>query len=103
MNGAAVASSCTQAPIRMCGTSLPRPQGWPLERVVSLLGGSLVVASLALARAGSPRWRLVTTAVGVNLALNGVAGWCPASLALHRLGLTTTAERLSGRDQPGEE
>lgn len=72
---------------------MPKPQGWPLERVVSLLAGGAVVATLALGRTKSARWRLVTGFVGANLVLDAVVGWCPATVVLHQLGVRTVAER----------
>jgi len=71
---------------------LPAPEGWPLERVVSLLAGSLIVASLALARARDPRWRVLTGLIGANLALQGAVGWCPTSGALYKLGVPLARE-----------
>ena len=75
---------------------MPRPQGWTIERVVSLMAGSMVLATLTLGRARSPRWRILTGFVGANLLLDAAVGWCPTSLLLHRLGVPTAAERASG-------
>jgi hypothetical protein len=69
---------------------LPAPQGWTVERAVSLLAGASIVATLALARARNPRWRLMTGFIGTNLMLQG---WCPASGMLYKLGLHTAGER----------
>lgn len=71
---------------------MPKPQGWPLERVISALAGGVVLGTLALGRFSNPRWRLMTAFVGVNLLSNAVLGWCPSSLVLHRLGIKTAAE-----------
>jgi hypothetical protein len=68
----------------------------PLEKVLNLLAGSVVLTSLTLARRGRPRWRLLTGFVGANLLLSGVVGWCPTSLLLHRLGLRSSCERAHG-------
>lgn len=65
---------------------------WPLERVLNLMAGAIVVTSLALARRCSRRWRLLTLATGTNLILNGSVGWCPPSALLHRLGVRTQCE-----------
>ena len=67
--------------------------GWPLERVVSLLSGAAVLATLGLGRAHDPRWRLLTGMIAGNLVLQGTVGWCPGSVALHMLGFRGTAER----------
>lgn len=66
----------------------------PLDKVLNLLAGTVVVSSLGLARRGSPRWRLLTGFVGTNLLLSGLVGWCPTSLLLHRLGLRSRCELL---------
>ncbi|BCO35382.1 DUF2892 domain-containing protein [Mycobacterium heckeshornense] len=66
---------------------MPHPHGWPLERVVNLLAGLMVVVSLALGRKHSARWRILTGVVGANLMFNAMIGWCPGSLLLHRLGV----------------
>lgn len=75
---------------------MPRPQGWTIERVVSLMAGSMILITLTLGRTRSPRWRLLTGFVGANLLLDATVGWCPSSVALHQLGIPTAAERTSG-------
>jgi hypothetical protein len=67
---------------------------WPLDKVLNLLAGTVVLTSLALARRGSPRWRLLTGFVGSNLLLSGAVGWCPSSLLLHRAGLRSRFELM---------
>ncbi|MHB8190540.1 MAG: YgaP family membrane protein [Ferrimicrobium sp.] len=65
---------------------------WPVERATNLLAGSIVLFSLGMARVHSNRWRFLTAFVGTNLLMNAAIGWCPASLALRRLGLPTAAQ-----------
>ncbi|MGF2944603.1 DUF2892 domain-containing protein [Mycobacterium sp.] len=84
------------APIERGAFGMPRPQGWPLERTINLLAGAMVLATLALGRKYSARWRILTGFVGANLLLDAAVGWCPTSVLLHRLGIPTTAERASG-------
>lgn len=72
---------------------MPRPQGWPIDRIVGLLAGTVVLASLILGGQHHARWRLLTGFVGANLMLNAAVGWCPMSVVLHRLGVSTAAER----------
>lgn len=72
---------------------LPKPHGWTLERTLHLMAGTAVLSTLALGRAHSPRWRVVTGFVGANLLLDAAVGWCPTSLLLHRLGIPTAGER----------
>lgn len=74
----------------------PKTSGWPIERVTSLMAGTMVLLTLTLGRLHTGRWRLLTGWVGANLLFNGVAGWCPMGVLLHRLGLRSAAEGDSG-------
>ncbi len=58
--------------------------GWPLERVLFALAGSVTLASVALVAVVSPWFLLLTVFVGVNQWLYVVVGACPASLILKR-------------------
>ncbi|MEV0542607.1 MULTISPECIES: YgaP family membrane protein [Nocardia] len=75
---------------------LPRHQGWTVERVVPLMAGVIVLASVASAAVFSPWWLLLTGFVGANLVFYSMVGWCPASLIMEKVGL----ERASCRIQP---
>ncbi|MDP1847581.1 MAG: DUF2892 domain-containing protein [Solirubrobacteraceae bacterium] len=66
---------------RACRTSR---RGWPLERVLFALAGSVTLLSAALALV-SPWFLLLTAFVGVNQWLYVAVGACPASLLLTRL------------------
>jgi hypothetical protein len=66
---------------------------WHVDRVVGLLAGTFILVSLGLARVHHRRWRLMTAFIGGNLILQAVAGWCPASLALRRLGVPDARAR----------
>lgn len=70
---------------------LPRHDGWSVERAVPLMAGSVVLASLALGRGVSPKWRGLTAFAGGNLIMYSALGWCPVSLALERAGLPRKA------------
>lgn len=72
-------------------TDTSRRRGWTIDRIVPLLAGTAVLASLILALAFSWWWLLLTGFVGANLLLFGAVGWCPASLLLHRLGVPRLA------------
>ena len=63
---------------------------WTVDRAISLLAGSFILLSLALGRFHHKRWRLMTVAIGANMILRAVVGWCPSSLALRRLGVPET-------------
>ena len=64
---------------------------WPLEKVLNLMAGTIVLSSLTLGRRNT-RCRMLTGFVGANLVMSGVVGWCPSSLILHRLGLRSRCE-----------
>lgn len=60
-------------------------RGWPLERVLFALAGTVVLVSAALAAFASPWFLLLTAFVGVNQWLYVAVGACPASIVLTRL------------------
>lgn len=78
---------------------MPKLQGWTIERVVSLMAGTVVLTSLALGRERSRRWRLLTGFVGANLIMDASVGWCPSSVVLHHLGVPTATERALEGEQ----
>jgi len=59
--------------------------GWPLERLLFALAGTLTLASAALAVLVSPWFLLVAAFVGLNQWLFAGVGACPASIALERV------------------
>jgi hypothetical protein len=58
--------------------------GWPLERVLFAMAGSVTLLSVALTVAVSPWFLVLTAFVGVNQWLYVALGACPASLILGR-------------------
>jgi len=69
--------------------------GWPLERALFALAGTVTLLSAALAAAVSPWFLLLTAFVGINQWLYVVAGACPASLILRRaFGLRSSIEHF---------
>ena len=67
-------------------------RGWPLERVLFALAGTVTLLSAALTALVSPWFVLLTAFVGINQWLYVAAGACPASLLLTRLfGLRAAA------------
>jgi Protein of unknown function (DUF2892). len=65
--------------------------GWPLERVLFALAGTMTLLSALLAAVVSPWFLLLTAFVGVNQWLYVLVGACPASLVLRRMfGLRST-------------
>jgi hypothetical protein len=64
--------------------SCVRETGWPLERVLFALAGTVTLGSALLAAVVSPWFLLLTAFVGVNQWLYVLLGACPASLILGR-------------------
>jgi hypothetical protein len=62
-------------------------RGWPLERVLFALAGTMTLVSALLAATVSPWFLLLTAFVGVNQWLYVTVGGCPASVVLRRLGV----------------
>ena len=59
-------------------------RGWPLERVLFALAGTVTLASVALAAAVSPWFLLLAGFVGLSQWMFVTVGGCPASLVLER-------------------
>ena len=67
-------------PTRSC----MREAGWPLERVLFAMAGTVTLLSALLAAFVSPWLLLLTAFVGVSQWLYVTVGACPASLILGR-------------------
>ena len=65
---------------RTCATT-----GWPLERALFAMAGTVTLLSAVLAAAVSPWFLVLTALVGVNQWLYVAVGACPASLVLTRI------------------
>lgn len=61
-----------------------RSSGWPLERVLFALAGTVTLVSALLTALISPWFLGLTAFVGVNQCLYVAFGACPASLVLAR-------------------
>jgi hypothetical protein len=68
-------------------------RGWPLERALFALAGTVTLLSAALVALVSPWFALLTAFVGVNQWLFVLVGACPASLLLTRLAGLRPATR----------
>lgn len=69
-------------------------RGWPLERILFVLAGTMTGLSALLAAFVSPWFLLLTGFVAVNQLLFASVGDCPASLILrHGFGARRAAER----------
>ena len=62
-----------------------RSTAWPLERVLFLMAGIVVLASIALAVLLSPWFLLLTAFIGLNQLLYVASGTCGAALILTRV------------------
>ncbi len=76
-----------------------RGAGWPLERALFALAGTMTLVSAALAALVSPWFLLLTAFVGVNQWLYVAVGACPASLVLTRLLRLRSVVYPGGRAQ----
>ena len=75
---------------RTCATT-----GWPLERALFAMAGTVTLLSALLAAAVSPWFLVLTAFVGVNQWLYVVAGACPVSLVLTRVfGLRSAVKEV---------
>jgi hypothetical protein len=68
--------------------------GWPLERVLFAMAGTVTLVSALLAAVVSPWFLLLTAFVGANQWLYVAVGDCPASLVITRVfGLRSAVYR----------
>lgn len=69
-------------------------RGWPLERILFVLAGTMTGISALLSAFVSPWFLLLTGFVAVNQLLFASVGDCPASLILrHGFGVKRASER----------
>ncbi len=59
------------------------------DRIVHSAAGTMVLASLALARWHNPNWIWLTVFVGANLLQSGLTNWCLLTTILSKLGVPT--------------
>ena len=73
--------------------------GWPLERVLFAMAGTVTLVTAALAAAVTPWLLLLTAFVGVSQWLYVLTGACPASFAVQRaFGLRSVMYSGSGEE-----
>jgi hypothetical protein len=58
-----------------------------VERAVRLMGGGMVLLSLALAHYFSHYWLWLNAFVGLNLLQSAFTNWCPAMSIFRAMGL----------------
>ncbi|MBK8294300.1 MAG: DUF2892 domain-containing protein [Solirubrobacterales bacterium] len=76
-------------------------RGWPLERVLFAMAGTVTLVSVLLIAMVSPWFLILTAFVGINQWLFVAFGACPASLVLSRIfglrsGLSGSIESAEG-------
>ncbi|MBZ5542770.1 MAG: DUF2892 domain-containing protein [Acidobacteriia bacterium] len=57
-----------------------------VNRLLRLIAGAFVTASVALGYFVSPKWYLFTVFVGLNLFQSAFTNWCPMMTFLRKLG-----------------
>jgi membrane protein implicated in regulation of membrane protease activity len=65
-------------------SQLQSPSGWPLERVLFALAGTMTLVAAALGAFVSTWFLLLAVLVGVNQWVYVLFGACPASIVLRR-------------------
>ena len=60
-----------------------------VDRIVHTFAGTVILASLALARYHSPTWYWLTVFVGLNLFQSGLTNWCLMSTLLAKAGVNS--------------
>ena len=63
-----------------------------VEKMVHIIAGAFILASLALAHYVNPKWLWFTAFVGANLLQSGLTGWCLMNIILKKMGLREQAE-----------
>jgi len=58
-----------------------------VNRLLRLIAGAFVTASVALGYFVSPKWYLFTVFVGLNLFQSAFTNWCPMMTFLRKLGV----------------
>ncbi|MCL4782765.1 MAG: DUF2892 domain-containing protein [Bryobacterales bacterium] len=58
-----------------------------VERVLRMIAGAVVLASVALGTFVSPNWYWLTAFVGLNLFQSAFTNWCPMMTILRKFGL----------------
>ncbi|MCF6298900.1 MAG: DUF2892 domain-containing protein [Thiomicrorhabdus sp.] len=58
----------------------------PIEKLILLLSGTMVLLGSILTLYHSPMWIYLTAFVGANLLFAGITGFCPMVKILRKLG-----------------
>ncbi len=63
----------------------PSHRGWPLQRILFLMAGTVTLAGVVLGVFVSAWFLVLPAMAGANQSLMVATGWCPMSLLLTRL------------------
>jgi hypothetical protein len=66
-----------------------------VERAVRLMGGAMVLLSVALAHFFSFYWLWLTAFVGLNLLQSAFTNWCPAMSIFRAMGLKDASRKTN--------
>lgn len=58
-----------------------------VDRVLRLMAGVFIMASVALGHYVNPNWYWFTAFIGLNLFQSGLTNWCPMMSILRAFGL----------------
>lgn len=58
-----------------------------VDRLLRLIAGVFIMASVALGHYVNPNWYWFTAFVGLNLFQSGLTGWCLMTKILNKFGL----------------
>ncbi len=67
------------------------------ERMIRVIAGTFVLASLALGYWVDKRWFLFTAFVGLNLFQSGFSGWCLMDDILRKAGVKSSSQNVSNK------
>jgi hypothetical protein len=65
------------------------------ERLVRIVAGAFILASLLLAIYHNPNWLWFTGFVGLNLLQSGFTRFCPLEMILKRLGVPSAEAQMT--------
>ena len=83
------------------GATCTPTRGWPKERILFLLAGTVTLIGVVLTATVSQWFLLIPAMVGANQLLMVARGWCPVSLLLDRIGIGADAATSSGSTHRG--
>ncbi len=68
-----------------------------VERILRMIAGAFVFASVLLSVYHSPKWLYFTGFVGLNLFQSAFTNWCPMMTFLRQMGFKDAGASASGR------